>query len=286
MSGTKTGTVGIFDKKFRVFADLEEFLYERCIKPDSRVDHPYVGAYLAIPQAQRFYIPDITFASEETAKSLVDSGEVRLPYGLTAVSCECAYVNHSMVVIFWQDDQHINVTCCIKIDGVGWTVMPTHRFTIADGEYIIKPMPQYRDSPEFAPYFKENPEYSEYSEKVMLQVVGMGWMAACSLAAMLSLRNVRAVEVAPPENIESKRRRKGKRPLYSYHVLEVDGEIWDYRSGDGSSGKSIRSHLRRGHIRRLPVGNIWVRACYVHGKSDGFVDKDYAVSDSTDMRPH
>jgi hypothetical protein len=101
-----------------------------------------------------------------------------------------------------------------------------------------------------------------------------------NLCAMLALKNVRHREVACPKKINEKRDKKGRLPLYSYHVLEVDGELWDApESAKDASDRVTRSHLRRGHIRRLSDGRrVWVRATFVHGKAAGFVHKDYKVA--------
>ncbi|MBC7602782.1 MAG: hypothetical protein H7255_09005 [Ramlibacter sp.] len=99
-----------------------------------------------------------------------------------------------------------------------------------------------------------------------------------NLCVMLSLKNVRNQTVAAPPALNAKRKKKGKPPLWSYHVLEVDGELWDQPESSGPTDQAYRSHLRRGHIRRLVDGrSVWVRAAYVHGKLDGFVQKDYLV---------
>lgn len=106
-----------------------------------------------------------------------------------------------------------------------------------------------------------------------------------NLCVMLSLHNVHAENIEPPERLNRKRIHANKLPLYSYHVLKVDGVLWDSdRNADtDEESTGIRSHLRRGHIRRLtePERKIWVRPAIVHGKRKGFVHKDYHVATST-----
>jgi hypothetical protein len=102
-----------------------------------------------------------------------------------------------------------------------------------------------------------------------------------NLCVMLGLKNVKRRTIDAPEAINAKRQKKGKLPLYSYHVLEVDNEVWDAPVNPGAQkgdGVARRSHLRRGHIRRLDeTRRVWVRAAYVHGGAKGFVHKDYSV---------
>ena len=42
--------------------------------------------------------------------------------------------------------------------------------------------------------------------------------------------------------------------------------------------ESPRQHLRRGHIRRLESGNIWVNACVVGNSEKGVIKKSYNVA--------
>lgn len=101
----------------------------------------------------------------------------------------------------------------------------------------------------------------------------------CNLCVMLGMANVEPVLVQAPKAVNKKRAAKGKPLLYDYHVLKVDGERWESSEREVSGDKRFtRSHLRRGHIRNIAGGRkIWVRATYVHGRVNGFVNKDYEV---------
>lgn len=133
-------------------------------------------------------------------------------------------------------------------------------------------------------------EYTKHEEQLLygkdfslLKENGEGFGALNGLAemmVMLSLSNVTTRLVEAPAALNKKRMRQGKLPLYDYHVLLVDGE--DVSAYEGDNRKTdihVRSHFRRGHIRRLDAQRrVWVRAAYVHGRADGFVDKDYKVA--------
>jgi hypothetical protein len=102
-----------------------------------------------------------------------------------------------------------------------------------------------------------------------------------NLCIMLGMQNVKDTNEVPPPALNKRRLQRGKQPLLDYRILVVDGERWDAPpKAEMSAGGGVRSHLRRGHIRRLDGGarRIWVRAAYVHGSVPGFVDKDYAIS--------
>jgi hypothetical protein len=97
----------------------------------------------------------------------------------------------------------------------------------------------------------------------------------------LSCRNVTAEisDRASPEAVNAKRERNGKARIFDTHTLVV--HVNSNRAGIGSvtgGHASPRQHLRRGHIRRLPGGNIWVQSCVVGDAAKGFLRKDYRIA--------
>lgn len=100
-----------------------------------------------------------------------------------------------------------------------------------------------------------------------------------NLCALLALKNVKTATINPSMWLNRKRAKHGSKSLYSYHILEVDGEKWDRNEISGSKESGIRSHFRRGHIRHLSEEkSVWVRATMVKGSVRGFVDKDYRLN--------
>ena len=91
--------------------------------------------------------------------------------------------------------------------------------------------------------------------------------------------NVKRIKVEPDVALQKARAKRGKKPLFSFWTLDIDPQRSQIE-GTGWTGEhaSYRSHLRRGHARKLPSGHwCWVRACFVQGQTPGFVHKDYAV---------
>lgn len=112
----------------------------------------------------------------------------------------------------------------------------------------------------------------------ILRDAGDEALALIETCMLLNCRNVETVAVPSPKQVNKKRASKGKRPLYEYHVLKVDGEIWDSPSAATRDGSGVRSHFRRGHFRRLDESRMtWVRSTMVKGSVPGFVDKDYEI---------
>jgi len=110
----------------------------------------------------------------------------------------------------------------------------------------------------------------------------VGISTIVNACVLLNTHNTTQETVKAPKFLNQKRVKKGKRPLLDYKILVVDGERWDSddaaRSMVHGDGSGKRSHLRRGHIRHLANGKItYVRATYVHGSAEGFIEKDYFI---------
>lgn len=102
--------------------------------------------------------------------------------------------------------------------------------------------------------------------------------AVAELIAALSCKNVYIGDNDAPHALNEKRARRGKQPFFSYKTLHIKGESRTVNTTYmGGTHASPRVHLRRGHIRRLPQGKVWVSHCVVGSKSLGMVAKDYAV---------
>lgn len=106
-----------------------------------------------------------------------------------------------------------------------------------------------------------------------------------NLMVMLSTNNVESelVKLSRRQVKQSKRAVNLFEGPLDYRVLKVNGDPWIRQGPNGASRQSIgvRSHMRRGHIRRLQGGKLtWVSASLVRGSRPGFVDKHYNVSEN------
>lgn len=101
-----------------------------------------------------------------------------------------------------------------------------------------------------------------------------------TLCTLLSLKNVSTEEHFPDEKLNQRRIRSNVLPLKSFHTLVVNGERWlSQDSNNRGTGSGVRSHLRCGHLRRLPHSEdrIWINQTFVHGSRPGFVSKNYSI---------
>jgi hypothetical protein len=95
----------------------------------------------------------------------------------------------------------------------------------------------------------------------------------------LGCSNVTTERIPAAPGLNRMRARARKHPLFDYHVLtlRISGKAGDGGPG-GGAGRSVRPHLRSGHIRRLASGKIiWINATLVHGSAAGFAAKDYRL---------
>lgn len=89
--------------------------------------------------------------------------------------------------------------------------------------------------------------------------------------------NVRQRLNAPDTKLQRAREKRGKRPLFSYWTLELNGRS-ERGESQGGTHASPRVHLRRGHPRQYAPGLwTWVQPCAVGNRSAGMVHKDYSA---------
>ena len=104
--------------------------------------------------------------------------------------------------------------------------------------------------------------------------------AYCDLCFMLACRNVEIDRHPASAPLNKARIKAGRIPLKDFHVLMLKGEQSEAGTAIGSRS-GPRTHLRRGHIRRLSQTRItWVNAALVRGRG-GAVSKSYAVKGSS-----
>lgn len=103
--------------------------------------------------------------------------------------------------------------------------------------------------------------------------------AILELLEALSCRNVTTANYQDASPANEKRVKAGKLPFYETKMLVIDTHSGaSGKSGNGGgSHTSPRQHLRRGHVRRLESGNIWVNSCVVGDPNKGRIDKQYSV---------
>lgn len=103
---------------------------------------------------------------------------------------------------------------------------------------------------------------------------------ATQACAVLNCQNIQTEVINPPAKLNKNRAKADKPPLFSYHVLQINEKSSQSSTGVNSgTHRSPRSHLRRGHIRRLKDKITWVRSSMVNTSStDGKIAKEYKIN--------
>ena len=111
--------------------------------------------------------------------------------------------------------------------------------------------------------------------QALLMISGVGLLVSKNETAILVLKILGAIYMTYLA-LQAARARRGRRPLYRYHVLKLAGRWITSHAEGGGSHASPAMHLRRGHVRRLPHGGFtWVNAHVVGKPKDGVLMKDY-----------
>ena len=115
-------------------------------------------------------------------------------------------------------------------------------------------------------------EYSKNMRRLSMYVV-------FEFLEALSCRNVEQTTIQKCDAaLNARRVNKGKLPLYEERILTIKVNAKQGTGTRTGTHQSPRQHLRRGHIRRLESGNIWVNACVVGNSEKGVIKKSYNVA--------
>lgn len=112
--------------------------------------------------------------------------------------------------------------------------------------------------------------------------------ALAELCAISSCRNVSRVLEEPPAKLCKARTARGKLPLYASYTLSLNPAAPSADRGlaaGAATGRTVSTHLRRGHIRRLESRNVWVNSTIVAPFSPRRVDKGYHLRAVTPHHP-
>lgn len=113
-----------------------------------------------------------------------------------------------------------------------------------------------------------------------LQAAGAVRSKIATFLTAMSCKNVQKACVNPSEKLQKARQKRGKKPLFSYWVLELNGKK-DPSAHLGGTHASPRLHLRRGHPREYAPGKwTWVTESIVGNKATGMIHKDYSAGKS------
>lgn len=305
----KTRTRGLWGK-FSEAATAMKFIARHSARRSIETSRVSAAIAVAIERGQRFYLPEANHVLDFKGTSNELAFEANLPFDCIAVLSETTFTGGRTPEAGWKISIAFELYGAfnsslriISPSAVGANAAPESRsYAVLSISTVARdmrqlsgpswvPCPGYailerrRDGP---PLIRSFPfDFPDVRTATAIAALDLGrefkgdCESVANLCVMLNLHNVQRTAVRVPEAMAKRRDERGKVPLRSYHVLQVDGIAWDRPDGPvGSAASGVRSHLRRGHIRRLAGGarNVWVRATMVHGSRPGFVDKDYDLT--------
>lgn len=218
-------------------------------------------AYL-IPRAQHFAIPDGGKILNDGLMGLIGT-EFRMPFDIITVECFCDGAKYCVTAVQQQEGAECVFFFAGSALGDKWKVLPLAAILKGVDERGVH-MQVVDDSDGY----DEIPKSVQFLSETVLE-----------LCEALSCKNVThdPIERIDPA-VNARRVRAGKLPLFETHQLVIDAgkPVTDSAQGGGTHA-SPRQHLRRGHIRRLSSGNVWVNSCVVGSAENGVIKKNYVV---------
>ena len=145
----------------------------------------------------------------------------------------------------------------------------------ANSEGIIKPF-------EVLPDFLNTVD--AHKTKQFKQEIAEEFIVLLEFLEALSCKNVSHAPMGKVSKVmNDMRTRKGKTPFYETRELIINsgassGKVSDVVNVPGGLYTPKRQHLRRGHIRRLEKGNIWINSCIVGSAELGVIHKTYKIA--------
>lgn len=136
--------------------------------------------------------------------------------------------------------------------------------------------------------FKVLPDFLNTSDTQMVvkiqEEVAEECIVLLEFLEALSCKNVSHSPMGKVSKVMNDMRvRKGKTPFYETRELIINsgvssGKVSDVVNIPTGSYTPKRQHLRRGHIRRLEKGNVWVNSCIVGSAELGVINKTYKIA--------
>jgi hypothetical protein len=272
------------------------------LKNNEITDGTYSGHYAGmIDKAIHFALPDTARLLDDGLKGLVDNLS-KLPYPIITVE----YFAHDLSVTA-DDPIHnfyksgVDKICILAVehpspmysekgfslhtfgcDYGGWATMPVGLFVPENAATKMSSLDDFKIIGTLPDSCQKlyAAMTADRKKEVIEGMLKISALPVFELLEALTCRNVSAVNHQDASPANAKRIKAGKLPFYETKMLVIDTRSsTSGKSGDGGgSHASPRQHLRRGHIRRLESGNIWVNSCVVGDPTKGSINKQYSVA--------
>lgn len=232
--------------------------------------------------AVKFSLPKFGATIEDNELRGIQSvGKINLPFKIFALE----YVG-SQAVVDASPNQEVKTVVLVKDSGCDDVLIQRFWFgkSLVTGLHMWNFVPECSFSKSVVygqgcrPHIRfTEPTYPIVSEFEEIPLLYEFWPTVGFLNA-LACKNVH-IEKSPAKATKQGKKVKAALPFDDYHFLTVDvpGKAGARGEGFGGSHRSPREHLRRGHIRRLESGPVWVNACAVNAGIGSEVRKSYLL---------
>lgn len=213
------------------------------------------------------FVVEHDWASAFAGAGDFDTGEFSLPYSKSFWEFQ---VSGRRVGLAVSDDP--NLAVLFLITKVGWVVGGAFSFNMM-GALSCR---MHCDLGELDPEFVNNlaPGFQALTERLLANVRAV----SISLEAEVAETEI----VRADYKLNQARERRGKLPLYDYHVVSLvrRSRVAPLPRGEADPDREIarrRCHFRRGHWRHYENHKTWIKWMLVGDPDLGFVDKHYRL---------
>lgn len=226
-----------------------------------------------ISKAVHFVMPDGGKIFDDGLKGIIynDATSIYLPF--KNITLEFIAQEHKFLLLFKQDENNlIHHIVMMQPPGDLWTIVPL----------LLTSYLENNNNGKLAQRLKSETIVHGVPEDLAIKLHSQmqnGVVHLLELLEALSCTNVEITTHQPASPKNAQRIKSHKLPIYETKVLTIKASKSQSSStGNNGTHASPRQHLRRGHIRRLETGNIWVNSCVVGSKENGVIDKQYKVT--------
>lgn len=277
-------------------------------------------AIILMHLAEKFILPDWgkIFESHEMKLCYDVQIPTRLPYPITALEYHCPYDDPRCTPMMHNETASSKrIALCVETEALHeHTAMLSHlheKHVSGSPGFYVFPIAYFDEGQFWSPpasgmFFPRGGDEAMRSmqDHGLIAILPMGHMVykrypkderstrmardiADEVFAMIHLLTALAIDkgkhtVLPaPANLNKKRAKKNRVPMYEYKVLDIVADILHTptpaaRPSQGGTHASPRMHKRRGHVRRLHSGKTtWVRNTIIGKPGIGTVEKEYSV---------
>jgi len=251
-------------------------ILEKCLIDDEVLSKSILRTLASgLESSVNFVLPDggILLGNDRKGDTL---SVLRLPFERITMNFKAPNGMDICVFVYDADDNYFGVIGFFKTKKT-WSINPVMRF-IHKENWRHPADPCVYKSP-FKNIFNIKQEFAEKFQGSFEVSSLLCVEALLELLEALTCRNVEQTTIQKCDKaLNARRVNKGKLPLYEERILTIKA---NQKQGIGirtGTHESPRQHLRRGHIRRLDTGNVWVNACVVGSSEKGVIKKSYNVA--------